>query len=80
MNFCNFNKKKIIILSFLIFIVSNPAYAYLDPGTGSIIITAILGFVAAAITTLNIWWQKIKTFFLSSNKSDNKKDEENTLK
>ena len=47
------------------------AFAYLDPGTGSIIIQAILGFIAAAITTISIYWNKLKIFvkkFLDKNK------------
>ena len=37
------------------------AYAYLDPGTGSIILQAILGFIAAAITSISIYWTKFKS-------------------
>lgn len=37
------------------------AHAYLDPGTGSIILQAILGFVAAAAATVSIYWEKFKS-------------------
>ena len=66
-------KYKFIIIVVLSFIISKPAYAYLDPGTGIIIIQAILGFIAAALVSINIWWLKIKTFFLTIFKSDKKK-------
>jgi hypothetical protein len=36
------------------------AFAYLDPGTGSIILQAILGFIAASIATISIYWTKFK--------------------
>ena len=36
------------------------AFAYLDPGTGSIIIQAILGFIAAAVSWITIYWAKFK--------------------
>lgn len=51
----------ILIFSFVMFSFGN-AFAYLDPGTGSIIIQAILGFIAAAVTTLSIYWSKFKIF------------------
>ena len=45
--------KKILnlLLIYNIFIITN-AYAYLDPGTGSIILQAILGAIAAGVSYL----------------------------
>jgi hypothetical protein len=40
-----------------------PADAYLDPGTGSIILQGIIAGVAAAITWVGFYWQKVKAFF-----------------
>ena len=37
------------------------AFAYLDPGTGSIILQAIIGFLAASITAISIYWSKFKS-------------------
>ena len=45
-----------------LFICTN-AYAYLDPGTGSIIIQALLGAAAVLMTTLSVYWQKTKDIF-----------------
>ena len=67
-------KKNITIILLFLFVLINPAYAYLDPGTGSIIIQAILGFIAAAFVSLSIWWQKIKNFISSFTKSEKKDD------
>ena len=64
--------KKIFITSFAIIVFYNSkAFAYLDPGTGSIILNAILASIAAGATYCSIYWQKIKNFF---NKKDKKKD------
>lgn len=41
------------------FFVSD-AYAYLDPGTGSVIIQAVIGAIAAVLITLKIYWYKLK--------------------
>lgn len=40
-----------------------PAHAYLDPGTGSMILQVILGGVAAATVAMKLYWQRIKAFF-----------------
>ena len=64
---------KKILLTSLIFIIlfNNKAFAYLDPGTGSIILQSILGAIAAGASYCAIYWQKIKNFF---NKRFKKKD------
>ena len=50
------------------------AYAYLDPGTGSIILQAILGLIATVGATVTFYWRKIKVKFkdLFNKKNDNK--------
>ena len=50
---------------FTIFLLSrgffiSDAYAYLDPGTGSVIIQAVIGAIAAVLITLKIYWYKLK--------------------
>jgi hypothetical protein len=37
--------------------------AYLDPGTGSMILQAIVATVAGAAVVITTYWQKIRTFF-----------------
>ena len=51
------------------------SFAYIDPGTGSIIIQAILGFIAAAIATISFYWSKFKLLIIRLFKKE-KKDEE----
>ena len=52
------------------FIVTN-AYAYLDPGTGSVILQAIIGFLAALSAGFLYYWTKVKNFFLKFFKKNN---------
>lgn len=55
-------------------LVSTPAYAYLDPGSGSMILQIIVGAVVAAGAGAKIFWQNIVDFFsrtFGGNKSDN---------
>lgn len=40
----------------------SPVYAYLDPGTGSLAIQAILGSVFAGILLLKTYWRRLITF------------------
>jgi hypothetical protein len=42
------------------------AYAYLDPGTGSIIIQGIIGAIAGGLVVGRMYWQKLKSFFCRS--------------
>ena len=54
------NKLLVLSVAYLLSSVSS-AQAYLDPGTGSIILQAILGFVAATAATVSIYWSKFKS-------------------
>tara|TARA_B100001057_G_C22112242_1_gene667470 strand:- start:166 stop:330 length:165 start_codon:yes stop_codon:yes gene_type:complete len=45
------------------------AYAYLDPGLGSILLQGIIAAIAATSLTIKIYWQKIKTFFKKKKKN-----------
>ena len=70
---------KNILLTF-IFITSfaEPAWAYLDPGTGSAIISLIIGFFVAIGVSLKTFWYKIKSLFNINNKT--KKNNKDKLK
>ena len=45
---------------FLLAFVAEPALAYLDPGTGSMLLQVILGGVAAVGVALKLFWHKIR--------------------
>ncbi len=47
---------------------TGPAHAYLDPGTGSMILQVLLGAIVGILVTGKLYWTKIKGFF--SRKSD----------
>jgi uncharacterized membrane protein len=55
-----------------IFLIVTNAYAYLDPGTGSFILQAIIGFLAALSAGFLYYWTKVKNFFLRLFKKNNK--------
>ena len=67
------SKSNLLLLSsiYLILSISN-AYSYLDPGTGSIILQAIIGFIAASIATISVYWEKFKLIILKIFRKKNK--------
>ena len=44
------------------FFVSH-AQAYIDPGTGSMVVQAVIAAVAAASVSIGIFWRRLRTFF-----------------
>ena len=55
----------VILMSiFLVLIFVNHSYAYIDPGTGSIILQATLAAIVGSAVTIKLFWQRIKIFFL----------------
>ncbi|MEE2998248.1 MAG: hypothetical protein VX700_13995 [Pseudomonadota bacterium] len=44
-------------------VYSTPALAYLDPGTGSIILQLLLGGLAGALVILKLYWFRLKALF-----------------
>jgi hypothetical protein len=72
---------KFLILSLILFFFYEVnAYAYLDPGTGSIILQALAGAVAATTTFLFYYGKKIKDFFKKFKKDTNKDTNKDTKK
>ena len=47
--------------------ITSPAYAYLDPGTGSMAIQLLMGGVVALLATVRLYWDRMKTFFTRKN-------------
>ena len=43
--------------------IASPAYAYLDPGTGSMLISAVLGVAAAVALAVKMFWYRVVGFF-----------------
>ncbi len=46
----------------IVLLVAKPAYAYLDPGTGSMILQLLLGGVAGALVIGKLYFRKIQSF------------------
>jgi len=59
----------------LIFIPVLPVFAYLDPGTGSMIVSAIIGVFATIIFIFRGWFYKLFRVF----KKDKSQDDSNRV-
>ena len=62
-NYCNRDYMKFLIQFIIVsHLLSNPAYAYLDPGTGSVILQALIAFFAGVAAFISLYWRKLKSF------------------
>lgn len=42
---------------------SSPAWAYLDPGTGSMMIQGIIAGITGIAVVTRLYWEKVRSFF-----------------
>lgn len=49
----------IFSLALMLAIVSLPAQAYIDPGSGSMILQGLLAALAAIVVTAKLWWHRL---------------------
>ncbi len=66
--------KYLIVVVLALF--TQPAWAYLDPGTGSMLLQVILGGIAAVGVALKLGWHKIRAALGFAAKSDEDDDQE----
>ena len=62
------NQKVILDLVFMnalcfLLLSTNPVYAYLDPGSGSMMLQVLLGGVAALAVILKLYWRRVLALF-----------------
>ena len=57
-----------------VLILTSHAYAYIDPGTGSVVTTAIIGFIAAAGYTMRKFFYRLTDMFRSKQSSASDKN------
>ncbi len=61
MNFRNIAPFALVFLSVLS--IHAPAHAYLDPGTGSMLLQLLLGGVAGVLVVGKLYWHRVQAFF-----------------
>ena len=58
--------KTIVPIVIILLLIPAPAYAYIDPGTGSSIFQALLAVIVAIPFLIKMYWKKIKLLFSRS--------------
>lgn len=54
----------IVVFAYLAF--ASPAYAYLDPGSASLLVQLLVGSVAGGLIVVKIYWVRLKRLFRRS--------------
>jgi hypothetical protein len=52
-----------ILTAVFLLLMPVSAFAYLDPTTGSMVISAIVGLFASLVLAIKTYWYRIKSFF-----------------
>jgi hypothetical protein len=53
------NVAVLVITVWLLFVCARPAHAYLDPGSGGMMVQLLLGGVAGAVVLVRLYWQQL---------------------
>ena len=64
----------VAVIIFLHMIFPSHSYAYLDPGSGSIMLQLLLVAFFSALAAIKVFWGKIKTFFTKNRFSQTEND------
>ena len=59
-----------IIVAVLLLLAFTDVFAYLDPGTGSMLLQVILGGVAAVGVAIKLYWHKLRAAFGMAKKEE----------
>ena len=54
---------------FLLVSWEQPAYAYLDPGAGSLLLQVLMGGLAGAAVVVKVYWNSLMTRFVRGNEA-----------
>ena len=68
-------KTPALLVLYLIWLSEAPTYAYLDPGSGSMLVQLLLGGVAGAAVIVKLGWQRFRDIFRSSSAGETKSNE-----
>ena len=59
-----------LFLAAVLLLAPTSVFAYLDPSTGSMVVSAIVGIFASIALAVKTYWYKIKGWFRSGQKQD----------
>jgi hypothetical protein len=50
----------VVLAAWLLFVAAEPAYAYVDPGSGSMLTQLLLGGGAGVVVLLRLYWNRLR--------------------
>ena len=59
-----------VFITVLLLLMFTDAVAYLDPGTGSMLLQVILGGIAAIGVAIKLYWHRLRATFGMAKKAD----------
>jgi hypothetical protein len=62
------NRSAVVVFALTMVSFSPSAFAYLDPSTGSMILSAIVGLLATLGLAIKTYWYKLKSIFRGQTK------------
>ena len=65
-------RNSLLLFTFLSFGFIESAQAYLDPSTGSMLLSALIGVFATLGLVVKTYWYKLKSFFRKTPQEHNK--------
>ena len=68
-------KTSVLLIAYLVWMSETRVDAYLDPGSGSMLVQLLLGGVAGAAVIMKLGWERFKDIFRSSKANQTKPNE-----
>ena len=63
-----------VFIAFAALALAAPAHAYLDPGTGSILLQSLIGALAVGAAAVGTFYGRIRSFFLRKKTPESARD------
>jgi hypothetical protein len=65
-------RNSVLLIAFVSVGFIEPVQAYLDPSTGSMLLSAVIGMLATLGLVVKTYWYKLKSFFRKTPQEHNK--------
>ena len=65
-------RNSVLLIAFVSVGFIKPVQAYLDPSTGSMLLSAVIGMLATLGLVVKTYWYKLKSFFRKTPQEHNK--------
>ncbi len=65
---------KLLFATSVALLFAQHAFAYLDPGTGSMLVSAVVGVIATLLYTLRGWFYKLKNMIFKPSVPDTQEE------